>query len=76
MDEMKIRKIDPSGTEVTLDQESWPARSKRRRVQAFENSRGDGSMSVKLSTREVDDVTVVDVSGRITLGEGAEPAAR
>jgi anti-sigma B factor antagonist len=28
-------------------------------------------MSVKLNTRQVNDVTVVDVSGRITLGEGA-----
>src|SRR3954471_9787500 len=28
-------------------------------------------MSVKLSVRKADDVTVVDVSGRITLGEGA-----
>lgn len=28
-------------------------------------------MSVKLNTREVGDVTVVDVSGRITLGEGS-----
>ena len=28
-------------------------------------------MSVKLSTRQVGDVTVVDVSGRITLGEGS-----
>lgn len=28
-------------------------------------------MSVKLNTRQVDDVTVVDVAGRITLGEGA-----
>jgi anti-sigma B factor antagonist len=28
-------------------------------------------MSVKLSTREVGGVTVVDVSGRITLGEGS-----
>jgi anti-sigma B factor antagonist len=27
-------------------------------------------MSVKLNTRQVGDVTVVDVSGRITLGEG------
>ena len=26
-------------------------------------------MSVKLSTRQVGDVTVIDVSGRITLGE-------
>ncbi len=29
-------------------------------------------MSVKLETRQVGDVTVVDASGRITLGEGAE----
>ena len=28
-------------------------------------------MSVKLSTRQVGDVTVVDVAGRITLGEGS-----
>ena len=27
-------------------------------------------MSVKLTTRQVGDVTVVDVAGRITLGEG------
>ena len=28
-------------------------------------------MSVKLTSRQVGDVTVIDVSGRITLGEGA-----
>lgn len=28
-------------------------------------------MSVKLTTRQVGDVTVIDASGRITLGEGA-----
>ena len=28
-------------------------------------------MSVKLSTREVGNVTVIDVAGRITLGEGS-----
>jgi anti-sigma B factor antagonist len=28
-------------------------------------------MSVKIDTRKVNDVTVVDVSGRITLGEGS-----
>ncbi len=28
-------------------------------------------MSVKLSTRQVGDVSVIDVSGRITLGEGS-----
>ena len=27
-------------------------------------------MSVKLSTRQVGDVTVIDAAGRITLGEG------
>src|SRR5580698_210060 len=27
-------------------------------------------MSVKLNTRQVGDVTVVDISGRVTLGEG------
>src|SRR5260370_444814 len=29
------------------------------------------SVSVKLTTRQVGDVTVVDVAGRITLGEGS-----
>ena len=28
-------------------------------------------MSVKMSSRQVGDVTVVDATGRITLGEGA-----
>jgi anti-sigma B factor antagonist len=28
-------------------------------------------VSVKLNTRQVGDVTVIDVSGRITLGEGS-----
>ena len=28
-------------------------------------------MSIKLSTRQVGDVSVVDVAGRITLGEGS-----
>ena len=28
-------------------------------------------MSIKASTRQVDEVTVVDLSGRITLGEGS-----
>ncbi len=28
-------------------------------------------MSIKASTRQVDDVTLVDLSGRITLGEGS-----
>jgi len=28
-------------------------------------------MSLKLNTRQVNDVTVIDVSGRITLGEGS-----
>ena len=28
-------------------------------------------MSIKVSTRQVDKVTIVDISGRITLGEGS-----
>lgn len=31
----------------------------------------EDSVSVKLSTRQVGDVTVIDVAGRITLGEGS-----
>ena len=34
-------------------------------------ARGGVSMSISLTTRQVDDVSVVDVAGKITLGEGS-----
>jgi anti-sigma B factor antagonist len=38
----------------------------------FQNQIWDGSaMSFKATTREVGDVTVIDMDGRITLGEGS-----
>src|SRR5438876_1221937 len=43
----------------------WPPASSNRGL------RRDASMSVKLTTRQVGDVTVIDVAGRITLGEGS-----
>src|SRR2546423_14782775 len=43
----------------------WPPASSNRGL------RRDASMSVKLTNRQVGDVTVIDVAGRITLGEGS-----
>src|SRR6266704_5866175 len=43
----------------------WPPASSNRGL------RRDASMSVKLTTRQVGDVTVIDVAGKITLGEGS-----
>jgi len=43
----------------------------RRPVQLSDFGRRLKIMSVKLNTRQVGDVTVIDVSGRITLGEGS-----
>src|SRR5947209_5742360 len=40
-------------------------------VDKWNCSRRQAQMSVKLNTRQVGDVTVIDVSGRITLGEGS-----
>ncbi len=40
-------------------------------VQLIHFQRRPNSMSVKLNTRQVNDVSVIDVSGRITLGEGS-----
>jgi anti-sigma B factor antagonist len=37
----------------------------------MERFEGVRQVSVKLNTRQVGDVTVIDVSGRITLGEGS-----
>ena len=34
-------------------------------------AKGDINMSMKVATRQVDGVTILDLSGRITLGEGS-----
>jgi len=41
------------------------------RPRQFRGPQGGFSVSMKLSTRQVDGVTIVDCSGRITLGEGS-----
>jgi anti-sigma B factor antagonist len=45
--------------------------SRRRRSPQSVKSEGGILVSVKLNTRQVGDVSVVDVAGRITLGEGS-----
>jgi len=65
VDEFQVRRRSPAGTEVILIKH-----------RTFEDNRqvtGEEahSVSVKLSTRQVGDVCVVDVAGRITLGDGS-----
>ena len=58
---LSIRSADPHGTEVVM-------------VKSFEQDPSHKEEEVSLSTsiREVDGVTIVDLSGRITLGEASE----
>ena len=65
VDEFQVRRRAPAGTEVTL--------IKRRSFKDYRQVTDEEafSVSVKLSTRQVDDVSVVDVAGRITLGDGS-----
>ena len=60
-DEVSIRHADPHGTEVVM-------------VKNFsqEPSYKEEEVSLSTSIREVDGVTIVDLSGRITLGEASE----
>jgi anti-sigma B factor antagonist len=68
MDDMKVRKLSPTGTEVTLIKNIG---SQALQSLTTKNWGGKRKVSVKLNTRQVGDVTVIDVSGRITLGEGS-----
>jgi len=60
MDEVRFRHLDP-GTENHFDQ--------TRPRNAGTHRRKDSDK--KASSRQVDGITVVDLSGRITLGEGS-----
>ena len=64
MDEVRFRLLSP-GTEITLI---------KRRTGPPEHpidNHKEKSMSMKFKTRQVDGVTILDLSGRITLGEGS-----
>jgi len=65
VDELQVRRRAPAGTEVIL--------IKHRDFKSNREVIGEEahSVSVKLSTRQVGDVSVVDVAGRITLGDGS-----
>jgi len=65
VDECQVRRRSPAGTEVILIKHR--DFKGNREVTAEEAH----SVSVKLSTRQVGDVSVVDVAGRITLGDGS-----
>ena len=64
MDEVHFRQLTP-GTEVTLVKHRVLVASQAR------PGAGEKSMSLKVKTRQVDGITILDLSGRITLGEGS-----
>ena len=60
VDELSIRRRDPAGTEVVLVKYSPESTSHK-----------EEDVSLATNIREVDGVSIVDLSGRITLGEGS-----
>jgi anti-sigma B factor antagonist len=60
VDELSIRRGDPTGTEVVLLKYSPELTSHK-----------EEDVSLATNIREVDGVSIVDLSGRITLGEGS-----
>jgi anti-sigma B factor antagonist len=60
VDELSIRRGDPAGTEVVLVKYSPEPTSHK-----------EEDVSLATNIREVDGVSIVDLSGRITLGEGS-----
>ena len=62
-DEVRFRSLHP-GTEITLVKHRGPA-------QHLNSDKQEEAMSLKVKTRSVDGVSVLDLSGRVTLGEGS-----
>lgn len=60
VDEVDIRRLSPRGTEVIMVKKFGEQSSPR-----------EDEVSLSTSIREVDGVTIVDLSGRITLGEAS-----
>ena len=60
VDELSIRRADPAGTEVVLIKYSPKPKSHK-----------EEDVSLVTNIREVEGVSIVDLSGRITLGEGS-----
>jgi anti-sigma B factor antagonist len=63
MDEVHIRNLDP-GTEVTMVKHLQGHMAPGKKEETVVTT-------MKSSTRQVDGITIVDLSGRITLGEGS-----
>jgi len=59
MDELHVNQLSPNGTEVVMIKNSPPT------------IKEEVEVSIRISTRQVNSVTIVDLSGRITLGEGS-----
>jgi anti-sigma B factor antagonist len=64
VDELRIRPASPHGTELQLVKYSSKSESHR-------DHKEDQEVSLSASIREVDGVSIVDLSGRITLGEAS-----
>ena len=62
-DEVRFRSLAP-GTEITLVKH-------RSAAQHLKSDKQEEAMSLKVKTRSVDGVSILDLSGRVTLGEGS-----
>jgi len=54
-----------------IQAQSLPSSNIEYRHSRRPKAKGDRNMSMKVATRQVDGVTILDLSGRITLGEGS-----
>ena len=54
-----------------IQAQSLPSSNTEYRRNRRPKAKGDRNMSMKVATRQVDGVTILDLSGRITLGEGS-----
>jgi anti-sigma B factor antagonist len=61
VDEIRFRPVSPQGTEVVMV----------KKIPQTLSEKEEEEVSLATNVREVDGVTVVDLSGRITLGEGS-----
>src|ERR1035438_7684896 len=54
-----------------IQAQSLPSSNTEYRRNRRPKAKGDRNMSMKVATRQVDGITILDLSGRITLGEGS-----
>ncbi len=69
MDSVEFRDLGP-GTEVTLSKRYVVLRRDEAETHLIDSEQRRKTMSMKVKTRSVDGVSILDLSGRITMGDG------